>query len=218
MKTGSKRLLMLGVLLTAWLAAPGRSTAASAPRMGLAITINVHDYAKVDREALTEAQKEATEIFKKTGILSHWIDPDSPGDKSFHASHIQLNILPSVMSDRLPLSDNVMGIAPGTGPDRQWAYVFYHRVKTLTMRHAAYTHENTAKILGHVIAHEIGHLLLNVQSHSATGIMRGDWDRLDLRNAGYGFLQFTPQEAEAIREEVGRRSGRTQESGAQHPN
>ena len=51
----------------------------------------------------------------------------------------------------------------------------------------------------------IGHLLLNVQTHSPAGIMRGDWNLWDLQNASYGYLLFTTRQAKAIREEAGRR-------------
>jgi hypothetical protein len=63
-------------------------------------------------------------------------------------------------------------------------------------------------MLGHVIAHEIGHLLLNVQTHSASGIMRGRWDLWDVQNAIYGHFLFTRQQAETIRGEVGRQFGK----------
>ena len=39
--------------------------------------------------------------------------------------------------------------------------------------------------------------------------MRGDWDLNALKDACYGYLLFTPQEAEAIRIEVGRRTQTT---------
>jgi len=62
------------------------------------------------------------------------------------------------------------------------------------------------------IAHEIGHLLLNLETHSATGIMRGDWDLRDLQGVATGFLLFTPQQAEIIRTEVARRASRPDSS------
>ena len=51
----------------------------------------------------------------------------------------------------------------------------------------------------------MGHLLLNQQSHSSAGIIRGDWNPKDLQDAVFGYLLFTPQQAEVIRAEVGRR-------------
>ena len=38
-------------------------------------------------------------------------------------------------------------------------------------------------ILGHAVAHEIGHLLLRTMTHSTTGLMCALWDREDLKRA-----------------------------------
>jgi hypothetical protein len=60
-------------------------------------------------------------------------------------------------------------------------------------------------ILGCVIAHEIGHLLLGLNSHSASGIMQGNWERGQIRKAMTGTLLFTPEQAKLIRGETQRR-------------
>jgi len=54
-------------------------------------------------------------------------------------------------------------------------------------------------ILGDVVAHEIGHLLLGSRAHSATGIMRGWWDRAQLQRALTGRQLFTPEQSARIR-------------------
>ena len=51
------------------------------------------------------------------------------------------------------------------------AYIFYDRI----LDHARLTGSNVARLLGAVIAHEVGHLLLPAFSHSPTGIMRAHW-------------------------------------------
>jgi hypothetical protein len=48
------------------------------------------------------------------------------------------------------------------------------------------------------MAHEIGHLLFPY-GHSATGLMRADWDAKDLRLAMGGELNFTADQVELIR-------------------
>src|ERR1700737_1212614 len=192
MKTGLKGCLILGFVLTG-----------SAAETNPVLTIQVSNQAGVDLMTLVQAEKTATGIFKKTGVESRWIDPATEG--SFPPPHIQLKILSirAGLPDKFP--DNAMGLAPGSGPDRQSVYVFYDRVEALATKHIAETHADAAQILGHAIAHEIGHLLLNVQTHSAAGIMRGVWDLWDLQNASYGYLLFTPRQAKAIREEARRR-------------
>jgi hypothetical protein len=107
----------------------------------------------------------------------------------------------------------VMGLAPGSGPDRRIVYVFDSKVRTIFWStFSGYTRRDTdrhvsmSKILGHAIAHEVGHLLLNQQVHSPQGIMRGEWGLTDLRDINCGVLLFTAQQAEVLRSDVRRRN------------
>ena len=59
--------------------------------------------------------------------------------------------------------------------------------------------------MGHTITHEIGHLLLGLNGHSAAGIMRADWTRRVLQQALLGHLVFAAGEGKLIRAEVLRR-------------
>jgi hypothetical protein len=54
-------------------------------------------------------------------------------------------------------------------------------------------------LLGHVIAHELGHLLLQRTGHSATGLMQAT---LDAPRAAQGRLTFTDAEGRTIRARV----------------
>jgi len=54
-------------------------------------------------------------------------------------------------------------------------------------------------VLGHALAHEIGHLLLPVGSHSQAGIMRERLSSEDWRAAEMGRLLFAKKEAKAMR-------------------
>ena len=69
-------------------------------------------------------------------------------------------------------------------------------------------HVSMGQVLGFVIAHEVGHLLLNQQVHSPHGIMRGEWSFLDFRDMTCGMLLFTPQQAEFLRSDVRSRNTR----------
>ena len=50
-------------------------------------------------------------------------------------------------------------------------------------------------ILGCVIAHELGHLLLGSNSHSDEGIMQPRWDPNQVRQLMMGTLLFTPEQS-----------------------
>jgi hypothetical protein len=207
-----------GLILVAGLTGLGQSAAAGLPESNLTIAIHIHDYAAVDQKTLTETEKVATGIFRQAGVQTRWIDAAPLSDqqqvstdgRSVGLADITLNILPRTMADRLQLSSEAMGLAPGTGRDRQIVYVFYNRTDRANDTQQpkfGWIYVRTSQTLGHVIAHELGHLLLNVALHSQAGIMRGDWGLEDLREVACGQLFFTSQQAEVIRAEVARRVG-----------
>jgi hypothetical protein len=59
-------------------------------------------------------------------------------------------------------------------------------------------------ILGHAIAHEIGHVLLGSSEHSSSGLMRAQWNQANWHLASAGLLTFLPEQTERMREEVSR--------------
>ena len=59
-------------------------------------------------------------------------------------------------------------------------------------------HANLSRVLGHVMAHEIGHLLLGTNAHSTVGIMRPQWQGPELRSIGMGTFLFTPEQARTM--------------------
>ncbi|MBZ5662100.1 MAG: hypothetical protein LAO08_16990 [Acidobacteriia bacterium] len=211
----------MALVLATGFAGVNRSAAADSPRARLTVTVRIHNNAEVDDKMLAEAEKVAMEIFRKAGVESRWVDDALTSENNnetlahqgaFPLSHIWVSIYTGSMADRFGLPSKVMGFTPGTERNRQLVYVFYNRVEALAQSQLRARFEGsgrrpatTAQILGHVIAHELGHVLLNIASHSATGLMRGGWNLKDLQNAAYGCLLFTSQQAEVIRTEVFRR-------------
>ena len=88
----------------------------------------------------------------------------------------------------------VMGVAQRT-PNGLSAQIFFKQVQDF-----AYTYEvDLGTMLGHVIAHEIGHLLLPANAHSPTGVMQRHWDKALARDAVQGSLTFTEAQAARLR-------------------
>ena len=209
--------VMLGVALTGLAGAtPGVGAHQATPRTSF--TVHVRNYAQVDAQTLTEAEKVATHIFRQAGVGMQTVAAsttisevkEAEGQPQFGLSHLWLSIIPGHMAG---LHANVMGLAPGTGPDRRVVYVFYESVETLAQRQLLDMHKGDiirpatkSQILGHMIAHEVGHLLLNLPLHAPSGVMHGDWDLKDLQDAAYGSLFFTKREAAVLRAEVTRRA------------
>lgn len=227
------RLVILGLLLTVFTEAHPVA-AANPKKTSGTFTVHIHNYARVDPKTLAEAEKVATDVFRQAGVETRWIDAaigGSPDVKSENGdsrvpqglSDIWLGMLSRSMAGTLGLPSDVMGVAPGSGPDRQIVYVFYDSLEPLAERQVlAWQRGDTshpatrAQILGHMIAHEIGHLLLNLPSHSDSGIMRGSWELKDLQDVAFGSLLFTPAQAAVLRKEAVRRAqpGQTASNGA----
>jgi hypothetical protein len=61
-------------------------------------------------------------------------------------------------------------------------------------------HVGLARVLGHVMAHELGHLLLGSNAHSRQGIMCPNWHAGELRLASMGGLLFSEEQGRFMRE------------------
>ena len=95
----------------------------------------------------------------------------------------------------MPVNSTTLGMTVASPTSRgRLVYILYDRVETVARNADA----DVATVLGHAMAHEIGHLLLPA-GHSLSGLMGADWDANDLRQAEGGRLLFTPDQAALIR-------------------
>jgi hypothetical protein len=216
----------LGLAVAVGLIISGRSTAADS-KMRSEIAVHVYNYARVNQETLAEAEKVAARIFVKAGVETQWVEVDSsPRPKSatrderacFALSYIQLDILTREMFDRLGPADSVMGLALGAGPNRKYVYVSYNRADALFLEESEARGRGISRplaskgqILGHVFAHEMGHILLNTANHSPSGIMRGVWDVNTWSDAFSGKMLFSAEQAQILRAQVLRRTAQEEE-------
>jgi hypothetical protein len=222
MKIALKWYFTPGLILMGACAGLGDNSAGDLREESATITIYVYNYAQVDHNLLMKAEKVASEVFRKAGVKSQWVnDPirfengqEKPAQEGpITLDYIWLMITPRGMADQFGLPRSAMGLAPGGGRDRQHVYIFYSNVEAVAWNlmieqteHLVRPHTTMDQILGHVIAHEIGHVLLNPESYAGGGIMREAWDLRDLEKAYQGCLLFTPQQAEVMRAEIARRS------------
>jgi hypothetical protein len=56
-----------------------------------------------------------------------------------------------------------------------------------------------AIVLAHVVAHEIGHVLMKTNAHAPDGLMKATWTALDFQRMVYRPLRFLPLDEDAIR-------------------
>ena len=199
------------IFLTMVVGQPGfaGSPGAEGREANLGITVRVYDYAHIPHETLIRAQEETRGIFRKAAVGTEWqhcpakISPesgDSPCREVLGPSGVYMRILPASMAARLDSRREDLGFALGSGTPEAGsdAWVFYHRVEEVAERSGA----SLSVILGHAMAHEIGHLLLGLEPHSPKGIMRGGWHGEDFELVAQGQLTFTPEQSEQMRRAV----------------
>ena len=169
------------------------------------ITIHVYNYAAVPEKTLARAKYEAERIFRCAGLMALWVDHsvNGAGDRrdlqdsrdSWNNTHFVLRLL---TQSRQTLAKDAMGEALSF----RIANVFMNRVT----EQLKVGELSAGQVLGHAIAHEIGHHLLGDNSHAPRGIMVPKWSNQHLRRISKGDLLFTQQEVTRIQDEVKHRS------------
>ena len=186
---------------------------AAALEKDLEITIHVYDYYGAQPSVRTDAQQSVETIFHQAGVTIRWQDCLSEQGKravvaacgagTLDVTHIVLSVLPESMSAKIATNSEQFGTSVSGRADGfpTQAYIFMDRV----VHFAASAKMSQSNLLGMVAAHEIGHLLLGSNSHSAAGIMRGKWATDELQGVLAGALSFTPRQSELMRAGVRRR-------------
>ena len=185
---------------------------AQSPRPESKIQVFVYNYAGVSPKTLARAEREAARIYSRTGIETEWLDcPLTPAEAAqFPAcqllpspARLALRLLSRPMAERIGLSQATFGSAllPEDGGFGMTAQVCAHCCEELAKGNEALH----AAVLGHVMAHELGHLLLGIGSHGATGLMHVPWHHKELESVAQGSLLFTSSEGEKMRRQVSAR-------------
>ena len=176
---------------------------------GLKVTVFVYNYAAVAPDVLALTEAEASRIYQQAGIEIQWLDcPLAPKDAGqFPAcqvppgpTRLALRILSQSMAERLRQAEGSFGFAliPEDGSFATVANVFSYDADKLAGRRRM----GHGVILGHLAAHELGHLLLGAGSHSSHGIMHVPWRLKELDVIAQGLMVFTPQQTENMRTNI----------------
>lgn len=202
MRVAAALLVVVGLALSLWAKAPKESGGSAAVR----VVVRVQNYAGVPQQELQAAEAEAQRILGRAGVIADWTEcsprdtsPSPPCERPLSSNEFNLRLLPEAMARGFAQRDTVYGYAvPCERRARTcYAYVFDARIEATsehTISHAA--------LLGHVAAHELGHLLLYDVHHSATGIMTARWGEDELRAAARGDLLFFPAQAKRMRADL----------------
>jgi hypothetical protein len=166
----------------------------------LKITIVVYHSEAVPERDLARAETLAGRIFRQAGVEILWRQA-TPADTAPPPTEIPLHLVEVQPTN---LGPDISGFAI-LMPEGSYA-----GVSCPAVRKTAYALEaDEATVLGAVISHELGHVLLGSKEHSTSGVMVPRLGRHEIEAAGRGELRFQRPEARGIRVEASRR-GRIQ--------
>ena len=180
--------LMAGWLVVTWLF-PGQAAADErAVRPG--IVVHLVDLAQVQSCELAVAKAEVERVFEVAGVEITWAGDPIPVPSSVAAQvGVQPHVVLFVEDAPEPAADRT-DVAGSASRETGRARVFRNRIVAEARNHQT----EPTLVLGRVMAHEIGHLLLPPNSHSMHGIMQAAIDFTPV-----AFHTFEPMQARAIR-------------------
>jgi hypothetical protein len=169
---------MKSIVIMAWMV----GTLAQAGQREQQITVYLRDRVFVRNSVQVPAEALASDMFAKIGIYLKWVKSESVGP-TFNPS-ILIDLITDTPADRLPSA-----LAYTRPSDGVHITVFFDRIEEM---------QKPATVLGHVMVHEITHLLQGVSHHSDTGVMKAHWTSQDFREMWYEPLMFTDEDIELV--------------------
>jgi len=168
--------------------APGNTTDGLVADGVAHLRVSVCDHAHAGAAAIGLGEGIAAAVYQRTGVAIDWINGcqyDAPPD-------FQINLLPERMTPRALRALNVFGFAAS---GQSVANVMWERIDAAAINHRI----ASGHLLGFVIAHELGHLLLPPKAHRWSGVMQQD---IDFRAAEMHDLWFDREQAALILRKV----------------
>jgi hypothetical protein len=129
----------------------------------------------------------AVRILKDAGVRIEF------KDEARSCAALRSGIVISV-SERTSASDHPGALAYAMPFERTRIVVFYDRILVTVLPRAV------PSLLGHVLAHEIAHMLQGIEHHSSTGVMKEKWDHNDYAEMQRHDLRFTEEDLLLIRQ------------------
>ena len=197
-------LFCLNLAVTVNCAGQGASGSMKLSEDSTKVKILYFDFVSLPETVQQAMREKAAKVYHQAGVDLEWAPcPTAEGTLAFYpnctgykdTTHLMLRILPTA---RKGMKTDAKGEAL---LGARIVNVFWDRIQDEATRFNV----PIPDLLGQVVAHEIGHLLLGTNSHSSYGIMMGKWRLMDLGAIARGGISFTPQQCEQIQREVKKR-------------
>jgi hypothetical protein len=170
------------------------------------ISIHLYNLSGIPAGTLDRATREVCRIFAQQDVTINWTagppeaeevhTTDQHGAAAFRDASVRPFLVVRVSRGLASKAPNgALGVSLPHSQFGISATIFQDRIEDLCHR----TGWDFALLLGHVIAHEIGHVMLASNAHSPIGIMRARWGHDEFDLAAMGHLGFNPRQGAEIR-------------------
>jgi predicted aspartyl protease len=192
--------LRTGLALLVLVVSSSDGVARAAHQPSSAVNILVYNYANVPAAVLSTAQREASRILGASTVELNWVEcapASTTNQKCLHGWTKQSPGL-RLITGFNKYQDREFGHA-----DIPVLATIYYE-KLVQRVHAESADSDLGIVLGALMAHELGHLLLEDSRHSTVGVMEPCWGRAQISSARGGKLLFTAQQATTLRRRLER--------------
>ena len=165
-------------MVVAVLGTNGWAKAIASPKPALTVCIG----GTKDIEVAGRAEAVASSVFSKIGVRLQWRTLDNCPRHAIQVS-LQTNT---------PAGQHPGALAYSLPYEGTHIIVFLDRVANLVDPPVV------PYLLGHVVAHEVTHILQGEIRHSPSGVMKDRWDREDYRRMAWQPFSFTPEDVRLI--------------------
>jgi hypothetical protein len=157
---------------------------------GQTVTVYVQNSIAVPNRTLIDAEGIASRIFGPVGVRIDW------RRGALKQGAIAVRVSEATPENYYP---GTFGIA--LTYEGVHITVFYDRIRKLSSQSVI------AAALGHVLAHEIAHILEGIDRHSESGLMKAHWTDEDIAEMVYKPLPFAPEDLRLINSGLEKRAG-----------
>jgi len=166
----------------------------------VAVTFLVYDASTTPRQELAQARLSVEAALGEAAVDATWRECTNSEPSDSCNPHDRAAFVIRLIQGTAMTPPDVLGssLVDGRLHGGTLATVYVDRVHAMAARAGV----DAGILLGRVVAHELGHLLLGTNEHSARGLMRADWCDDELRRNQREDWIFSPEEAARIRKAV----------------
>jgi hypothetical protein len=155
------------------------------------LTVFIDDSDRVvSREMLDRAKTTVGKILGGAGVTVFWAEGGASDSRRTYCGE-GLGVVFETDAPR-DTSANALAYANLNAGGMNDIHVFFSRVSRYRFR------QSIPEFLGHVLAHEIAHLLQGAARHSKEGVMKAQWSFADCAGMADRPLQFSPEDVRLI--------------------